>query len=711
MAYRPAALPSGFTDLHTAWNANIPPGGQGRYNVMGVCVDYLDATKSGGTDYTMKFTLSDPRWLSGSGVQFRVFFKSEAEAPQIKNYGDIVLLREVVIKETPRYGKVALSTWTTTWTVLERGSVRDSTNEDGSDITVLVSPRNNARPQPPSPAEMKYVRALRDYEATIMHPAPPPTTSLQVNNIMRENGGTPAATMTKFCLIKDITYPTPNNGLLFVDLLGEVRRIYQNDYRTELSITDYTEHALLYDYSHSRNDNFDPGDPYGYSSTESKWPGPFGKQSLVVCCWDAQRSFANAHLKPGSFVHLKNIQISFDKNGTRLEGKSRGDQRYPDKVNLQAFRPSDAEHDERMKDLLRRKRDYEKYCDNSGIPFIRDPSSSKAKKATMTGHPQMDGTHEAPEPRDSKNKRNRKKKEKQRAKAAAAAAANNPETTTISNTNSTNTRHTRSNIPNPQIRTNATSAVSIPLHIILSPAPRTQTTLSGHKWTAPFVNARYKTLIRAIDFFPDDLTQLTRWVRRNQYAGLDDENSDMSDVDSDASALLGSDNNDESANERDGGDGDKKWEFRFALIVEEANPKAQKAEQRQTMQLIVSGSDAEYLLDEEACDLRRNTKALARVREKLFLLWGELGEVKERVLEEIKKTDEGDGGERMDVDGEEGATIEEKVAREMEKVRGEVKSEPFECFVDEYGVLRDGCAGEKMEDWERCFRIVKTRIA
>ena len=101
------------------------------------------------------------------------------------------------------------------------------------------------------------------------------------------------------------------------------------------------------------------------------------------------------------------------------------------------------------------------------------------------------------------------------------------------------------------------------------------------------------------------------------------------------------------------------------------------------MEVIVSDTDADYLLrDIEACDLRRNPKTLARLREKLFVLWGDLQERK-------------DESRRLQEEKMEGL------------VEGDVKvsARPFECLIKEYGVWN-----EKEGLWKRMFKIWGTSI-
>jgi protection-of-telomeres protein 1 len=66
------------------------------------------------------------------------------------------------------------------------------------------------------------------------------------------------------------------------------------------------------------------------------------------------------------------------------------------------------------------------------------------------------------------------------------------------------------------------------------------------------------------------------------------------------------------------------------------------------------------------------SKNLNELKEKLFILWGN--------LQELREAGKLDGA-----------------------ARGEISSKPFECCIEEYGVKQDG-------KWERMFKIHKTTI-
>lgn len=140
-----------------------------------------------------------------------------------------------------------------------------------------------------------------------------------------------------------------------------------------------------------------------------------------------------------------------------------------------------------------------------------------------------------------------------------------------------------------------------------------------------------------------------------------------------------------------------KWEWSFALQVEEvatqppSTPSARVAERRppSRMWLNVSHLEAQHLFGnavDDPTDLREDATLLNQLREKLYILWGDLEEQK-------RKEDAGERqAKRAKLDGE---TEQDKQPSNL----------PFSCCLQEYGVLREGGRADEVTDWERQFMI------
>ena len=124
------------------------------------------------------------------------------------------------------------------------------------------------------------------------------------------------------------------------------------------------------------------------------------------------------------------------------------------------------------------------------------------------------------------------------------------------------------------------SIISLDKHINTPP--------KGAPYTLPFQNIKSRATVRVVDFFPSYLADFAvRRPRVSEYDVLSENecSENGSDQQSD-----GSDNR--SAAE------DTQWEWRFGLVLEDAH--GGRHQERATIQVYVSGQDAEGLLKLEA---------------------------------------------------------------------------------------------------------------
>lgn len=141
------------------------------------------------------------------------------------------------------------------------------------------------------------------------------------------------------------------------------------------------------------------------------------------------------------------------------------------------------------------------------------------------------------------------------------------------------------------------------------------------------------------------------------------------------------------------------WEWSFALQVEEVATQAPTATSAlrppSRMWLNVSHSEAQHLFGnavDDPTDLREDPTLLNQLREKLYILWGDLEEQK-------RQEDAGDRqAKRAKLDGE---TEETKQPSNL----------PFSCCLQEYGALREGGRADEVTDWERQFMISGVTIS
>ena len=336
-------IPSGYIDLYHAPNRqNVD------INVIGVVTDYLSPKQSRRTDWTCSFSIKDESNRgTGDGLKVRFFRPKEAELPAIKNIGDLVILRCIKAKEFG--GMIPLmSNWSTTCVVFPKGSIPEKLPTNHYQLKHIKDARSPA----PTLEEIQYVVSL--YNTINISPVSVPTQPNESTTLaFRSNKVGSSVLRQRFSLVKDITFDT------FYDLVGQVCKIYPSNDRCELYISDYTTNNQLYNHERDCNTNGEDamdGDPYHHipPSTKKKWQGPWGKMTLKVMLWNPHSDFARSSIRENDFVHLRNVLArSFD---GRLEGRLHTDRYYPDRVEITVL----GDDDDRVKDVLRRKKDYKK---------------------------------------------------------------------------------------------------------------------------------------------------------------------------------------------------------------------------------------------------------------------------------------------------------------------------------------------------------------
>ena len=686
-------LPSPFTDIRTA--TSMPPNSD--VHIIGVVSDSLPPKKSSGTDWTCTFSVADSTLgffgeLGFEGVKVRFFRKLEKELPQIRGKGDVVILRAMKIKQFNGTTFV-MSSFGSTWTVIRASSIPEAVPAN------LVHIPHIKEPKAPTfkPSEMWYVIEVFNHfdkssytsnETSAVTPADQDGKSVQTSNF---------PTRDKFRLIKDAEIST------FYDLVGQVIKIFPANGKSDLYISDYTANQLLYFYQWGQDedgedgmdDDAREGDEYSYISRVSRntkqWPGPFGKLTLPVTLWSPHSEYAQGHVKEGDFVFLRNTHIRLDTN-SKMVGSLHQDRRYPDRVDITIL--SNFEDDDRVKDVLRRKKDYHKKFDQQSEKYVLEARESKKtnnsdakntkpltknqrKRKRLAERKLLAQNKSRPPPTSNSTTRKRK-----HSTASASSSCSSPST---HSTSPPPTKAPKLSALNPNIRCSHHLTPLTPLPTIVHPPYLTNTTPVGTTYTLPFQNVNLRTTARIIDFYPPNLEDFAvRKRKASEYAVLSDHESSDSDDANPASTLPQKDITSGSAPTSTQ---DSDWEWRFALTLAPPLPSSptttsdpNQQPPPETLTAYVAGADAEGLLKLDAEDLRASPSALAGLREKLFLLWGGLEERKRDAKAEK------DGG----------------------VVAG---GRPFQCCLKEYGVKvpieegkeggRDGDGGEGAEEGER----------
>ena len=638
-------LPPGFVTVRDAYETV----GSGKLCDVIAVVVYSRAPVKTVKDWTVEITLSDHSGFPGLGAPFRFFHAIEDRLPPFGTRcenGDVVIIRNMKVGNFK--GTLGLTNRQTEWAIISASELLATTDDNFDNVPIVRS--TGSKPGLPTVAELIYAKQIREVidSSTIQGPAP--RSALEIANTMTAVGGIAPKPKNKFSLIKDITPPT-HGEKIFKDLFGEVRRVYKTDSRISIYITDYTSHELLYNYISGDDDEGPDGDHFGYvKDATKKWPGPHGKKTIMVTLWDAHAVFAHKELRDGQYVHLKNVHLTMDKNGALLEGHCRGDKWNMERVNVTIVKPVEAGSNEILRDLLRRKRATEAV---EGAKFARDPSNMKRKAEAMLDI----ANDQKVTSNTTRNKKRQGKKSKRNPKGA--------DVTEYSDCNETKPRSEKSTVfsANTEVRMLKVEIPCKSIYQIIDPRILARKTSKGNAFFLPFQNCRYKSQVRVVDFFPNDLADFAVPSRDSHYDMLSDQDDSDSEVDM------------TQLNDRD-----VRWKWRFFLVVEDASRAPDQQPAR--MELLVFDDEGEYLLNMDPCNLRKNPKALARLKEKLFVLWGDLQELKE----------------------------EASLSQDIRDLKPHAR--PFECLISEYGIEARDENGIKKDngEYERVFHLSGTTI-
>ncbi|QSZ36898.1 hypothetical protein DSL72_008988 [Monilinia vaccinii-corymbosi] len=719
------ALPSGFDTVEDIKKIEILPNGNLKkqfVNIIGFVMDYQPPMKTRGRDFKCTFQIKDySSRREKFGLRMSVF-APEDKMPRIHNPKDAVLIRNA--KAQLRMGEVQLlSHHSTEYHILRAADIPKPILPIAKASWISTPP---ARCRRPEPIETKYVIWSNQHLDELKLPN---------TQEFEEKSNRAMNIKDKYSLLKDVKEDS------FHDIIGEVRKIYGPGFdMVTVYFTDYTAHSQFYNYTLPQLSNFATegrdGDDYGYIKAkrrdeEKDWKGPFGKMTIQLTIFDQHAEFIREQVKEGQWIRLTNVHFICSKAGL-LEGKLRGDRgAFEGKVQVEIMKQAEdpQNNDPRWSECVRRKRDWEKKHKKDMERFQEEIAEARGTKRKSDGQP------------TGKNSKARRKE--LRGNADAKVAGIQAKVGKNIDLNDIIKLHP------PRPGQNVVSLATILQRKPLSSDPKYEGIY------LPFENKNYKANVRVVDYYPPNILDFAVGRKPSEYDILPDYSGGEDD-----------DPEEDMQSFRDGkGFPEKKWEWRFALVVEDANPDASK--DRAT--LIVGNYDAQVLLNIEgnACNLRTNPEMLNTLKETLFKLWGDLGEQKSALLSQrvqeakaqeenvpsdastdtdSESDDEGDYSEQTNGglppdsgDENEGSSHQNKKekaekpkksagakrdddlqgngAGEKEKALPEIKpkNKPFECFIKQYGIKvpeedpEKADAGEEQR-WQRVFGLWGTLI-
>lgn len=578
-------LPNDFRDLWAAYSA---PAGT-FVNIIGIVVDIMPPSITRTGEHMFTFKLLDQRLQDSAygsqGLRVRFFVKGgTANLPKVRKHGDAVLLRH--IKMQPFSGQpVALSNYQTGVLVFPAASIPDP----GFIIAYQGTKRLDCFGTPLeiyklSLHEQQYIVHLKhELSATI-----PSTTANASGGKPLEDPSRkrPAAAPEppepdekkakmssfgqKFALVEEVRHRK------FADICVEVVKKFPSQYGCELYVTDYTKNLqmFLYRAPEEQTESEREGDTYGYSGPPKRsWPGPYGFLVLKVEAKEPHASHADAKVMEGDCVLLRNVKMNARAEGGQLDGFMWPDHTNPEKVNVIKLLNKDVPE---IEELLMRKTKYWKNRPSAIVP----PETGQRKLTKGE---------------KKKLKKKRLQDEAASAKAAKHGAADVEDDVPDRSAEKIN-RYVRCS--HEEVPVSSLSSILDSSNTLR----HTNTSPDGRSYVLPFVNAKYRARVRIIDFEPKILEDFS------MPALMDHDKSEFS-PDMDWELM-------------------PKYEWYFSLLLQDARLPA-KTDQTSQIWVHVRHEEAQYLLGrdiDDPQDLRRNPQLLAKLREKLFVLWGNLEE-------------------------------------------------------------------------------------
>lgn len=204
----------------------------------------------------------------------------------------------------------------------------------------------------------------------------------------------------------------------FYDLVVQIIKSYDGGDKVNIWVSDYTENSAFFNHSflNGQLSEEQTGDPFGYGAKFNKaakadkqdWGGPYGKRSMQITCWGDHAAAIRDRIASGNWVLMRNVQVKYGRNGANLEGFLRTD-RNPrggiEKVRVSLLDPSEDPEtiDPRLKEAIKRKRDYERSRKKELKEVQEAVSAGQKRKALLTSEANIE---------NSKARRNKKRAQK-----------------------------------------------------------------------------------------------------------------------------------------------------------------------------------------------------------------------------------------------------------------------------------------------------------
>ncbi|KAH6611079.1 telomere-binding alpha subunit central domain-containing [Trichoderma cornu-damae] len=670
-------LPSGFISVREILDHKR---GVGKFlNVIGVVKDFRTPAPTRGSDWKSEIRLYDGSVEDATSDSLAInIFRPENEMPN-PSLGDVIVLFQAKLQLHTK--TLSLVThWTTDIYLYSASQIPRP--PDGAEKALRPPPRKTTHT--PGQSVHEYVSIL--YHSIDKSVIPTEAEFQDTKAKLLSGAG-------RFKELKDVRDGT------FVDVVVQlVKNPYDSGDRITLWVSDFTENDGFFHFAFKGHGA--PGDqaagPDGYLATSpfgagagagGEWQGPFGKRSMQVTCFDPHTTFIREWgLSTGSWVMLRNLQIKYGRNATNLEGFLREDRGSSSlKINIIRMDPTNRESsDPRLMEAVQRHHAYHREKQHQLHDIFFAEMAGKKRKIAMAEMGFVQG--DKPK-KKNKNKSKAKKKAMNQEESTVASTAYSEGLTRL-------------------VKCEYESKAISNIEDILDPV-YIQTDVNGKqvKLRLPFVNVNYRAFVRVVNFTPPNLEDFARPKKAAKHEIVSGNEGSEADFDTEGEGASLADR----ATARE-------WEWRFFLELEDANPPKDDQEGRKTLWVAVNNLSAQCLTNLDASDLRQDQKKLEVLRQRLFLLWGELEEKKSVEEEENRRRAALANREAIRPPLHSSDDESSSMPQRSDAQSSQVSNRPFTCCIHQYGVQvpegdpHKADAGEGKR-WQRMFGLFGTRIA
>lgn len=625
--------PNGFTAIGAAKDP------EAIVSLLGVIVSVKEPRKTRGTDWVSEFTIQDDFSTEAVGgessINIRVFRPSLDKLPKIAGTGDVAIVRN--FKLNAWNGRVDA-----VWGQRSACFIFPATGIPVPELSQAYQVGTQNLPYSHSDS-FGTKHPTTHEQMAVIHLKHQASGSVQQVKQYAATNSVRITAPDRLALIKDLDYGK------FYDVRAQVVNIYYNNFGTvDLKVTDYTENDQLFRY-------VDPDDEdYGFQRMD--WKGPYGQYTINVLLYGNNAVFARENLAVGDYVFLKNMRTKMSP-ANKLEGVLHEDKIRPEQVDIRKLiRASD------FANINQRREAYEKTRPKkSAFEELQNEPTKPTAKASANK-------------KAAKKAKQRLQKEQEQKELAETAEKWEAQCTGV-NLNSQCRKHlcdlmliatVRAAFPEQQLSTISEIVYNPHLH---SRTPK------YHDFELPYVNSRHRSRVRVVDFFPPELEMFAHCTSDPAW--------------------------DKRVKKQDSLSSHKKsrWEWGFILLLEDAKIPPNTVSEK--LRVVVGNDSAQCLLNMDAQEyvltfplplrtpltigsLRSNKQLLSKLEEKLFILWGNLLELKTELRDRGSDLPLPPGDNRL-------------------------QNKPFDACIEEYAV-EVHTSSNNPSGYQRMHRLAQTRI-